>query len=302
MSHFLTITSICQLHQVLGCAPPQHPLLTIIDYADIPHNPAHYGVKIVTDFYLISLKSPAPAAVQYGRQHYDFAEGTMLFMAPGQVFSVAEPDEPTQYTGWGLYIHPDLLANTPLGRRIRDYTFFGYATHEALHVSDEEHHSMARLVSEIRREYERPIDRHSQGIIVTHVEQLLNYAQRFYGRQFLTRQKVHSDQIGRFETLLHTYLQATDLAERGLPTVEYFASQLHLSADYLTDLLKRETGRTTKEHVQAYLMEQAKQRLLATDLSVNEVAYGLGFTYPQYFNRLFKAHTGLTPKQFRLVD
>jgi AraC family transcriptional regulator, transcriptional activator of pobA len=258
MSQFVTITSISQLHTLLRYEPPHHPLLTVIDYASVPHDPAHYGVKIVTDFYCISCKSPAPTSVQYGRQYYDFAAGTLLFMAPGQVFSVAQPDEPTQYEGWGLYVHPDLLMTTALGRRIRDYGFFGYAIHEALHVSEAERLTLDRLIAELQVEYSRPIDKHSRGILVTHVEQLLNYAQRFYERQFTTRNQVNTDLISRFDTLLHTYLQTDHLTEQGQPTVDFFADQLHLSPGYLSDLLRKETGRTTKEHVQERLIDMAK--------------------------------------------
>lgn len=302
MSDFLTISSIIQLHELLGYASPCHPLLTVINYASLIPDPAHYRVRIVTDFYLISLKTPAPNVVQYGRQNYDFAEGTLLCMAPGQVFSVSEPDEPTLHEGWGLYVHPDLLAHASLSRRIHEYTFFSYAVNEALHISDDERRTLSRLVEEIRLEYNYPIDRHSRGILVTHIEQLLNYVQRFYERQFNTRHRTGHDLISRFETLLRQYLQTDQLPERGLPTVEYFADQLHLSPGYLTDLLKKDTGRTTKEHIQYQLIEQAKYRLLNSTLSVSEIAYELGFAYPQYFNRLFKAYVGQTPQVYRQVN
>jgi AraC family transcriptional regulator, transcriptional activator of pobA len=302
MSEFLTISSISQLHELLGYDKPKHPLLTVIDYAQVAHNPTHYQVKIVTDFYLISLKSPAPPTLQYGRNYYDFAEGTMLFMGPGQVFSVTEPDEPTTYDGWGLYVHPDLLVGTALARKIREYTFFSYAVHEALHLSEKEQRTFASLIEVIRLEYSHAIDHHSQGILITQLEQVLNYALRFYERQFITRRRVNTDFVSRFETLLNDYLQSKQLSETGLPTVEYFADQLHLSPGYLTDLLKQETGRTTKEHVQLRLIEEAKHRLLNSQQSVSEIAYDLGFTYPQYFNRLFKIRTGTTPMAFRRMN
>lgn len=301
MSEFLTISSISQLHEVLGYDKPRHPLLTVLDYAQVAVNPAHYGVKIVTDFYFISLKSPAPQSVQYGRHYYDFAEGTMMFVAPGQVFSVGEAAEPTAYGGWGLYVHPDLLVRTALGKKMRDFTFFSYAVSEALHLSDEEQHTFTHLIESIRQEYSGTLDRHSQGILLTNIEQVLNYAQRFYERQFITRRKVNSDLITRFEALLVEYVQADQLARNGIPGTTFFADKLHLSPGYLTDLLKHETGKTTKEHVQLLLIEQAKYRLLNTRMTVNEVAYSLGFTYPQYFNRLFKARTGMTPMAFRQV-
>lgn len=302
MSEFLTIHSISQLHEVLGYDKPKHPLLTVIDYAQVVIDPAHYEVKTVTDFYFISLKSPAPKSVRYGRHYYDFAEGTMMCVAPGQVLSVGEADEQTVYGGWGLYMHPDLLVRTALGKKMRDFTFFSYAVSEALHLSDEEQSTFTHLIENIRREYSGNLDRHSQGILLTHIEQVLNYAQRFYERQFITRRKVNSDLITRFEALLDQYVRSDQLAKKGLPSIEFFADKLHLSPGYLTDVLKHETGKTTKEHIQLLLIEQAKYRLLNTNMTVNEVAYSLGFAYPQYFNRLFKARTGMTPMAFRQLN
>ncbi|RIV21320.1 AraC family transcriptional regulator [Fibrisoma montanum] len=299
MSDFLKIDSISQLHRMLGYEKPRHPLVTVIDYGQVTAHPEHYNVRIVVDFYVISLKSPAPRSMQYGRQYYDFEEGTMMFMAPGQVFSVQAFNEETQYEGWGLYFHPDLLAHSDLGRKMKDYTFFSYAVSEALHVSDEERQTLSVLVDTIRSEYSGNLDPYSQRVIVTAIEQLLNYAHRFYGRQFLTRQKLNTDLVSRFEELLIGYFQTNQQRENGLPGVEYLAGQLGLSAGYLTDLLKRETGKTAKEYVQHYVIEQAKLRLLSTSETVNEIAYGLGFEYPQYFNRLFKAKTGMTPMAYR---
>ncbi|MFD2573015.1 helix-turn-helix domain-containing protein [Spirosoma soli] len=301
MIDFLKIESISQLHRMLGYEKPRHPLITVINYDQITTHPEHYNVRIVVEFYVISLKSPAPRSVQYGRQYYDFDEGTMMFMAPGQVFSVQAFNEETQYEGWGLYFHPDLLVHSDLGRKMKDYTFFSYAVSEALHVSDDERQTLSVLVDTIRKEYSGNLDLYSQRVIVTAIEQLLNYAQRFYGRQFLTRQKLNTDLISRFEELLITYFQTNQQFENGQPGVEYLAGQLGLSSSYLTDLLKRETGKTTKEYVQHYVIELANQRLLSTSETVNEIAYGLGFDYPQYFNRLFKAKTGMTPVEYRTL-
>ncbi|CCH52929.1 transcriptional regulator, AraC family [Fibrisoma limi BUZ 3] len=302
MSDFLKIESISQLHRMLGYDKPRHPLITVIDYSQVKNRPEHFNVKIVVDFYVISLKSPAPVALQYGRQYYDFDEGTMLFMAPGQVFSVQEFNEDSQYDGWGLYFHPDLLVQADLGRRMKEYTFFSYAVSEALHVSEDEQQTLSVLVDTIRKEYSSNLDVYSQRVIVTAIEQLLNYAQRFYGRQFLTRQKFNTDLISRFEALLAGYFARGQQTEQGLPAVEYLAAELHLSPSYLTDLLKRETGKTTKEYIQTYVIEQAKLRLLNSTETVNEIAYGLGFDYPQYFNRLFKAKTGMTPVEYRTLN
>ena len=302
MSEFLRIKSISQLHEMLGCEKPKHPLITIIDYSKITANPKHYDVKIATDFYIISLKSPAPKSLHYGRQYYDFEEGTMMFMSPEQVFSVSDFNEQTQYQGWGLYFHSDLISNSSLGKRIKDYNFFSYSVSEALHTSEDEKQTLTDLIKTIEKEYKSNIDQFSQGVIVTAIEQLLNYSQRFYGRQFLTRQKLNTDFISRFEQLVTDYFQSNLLTEIGIPTVDYFANKLNLSAGYLTDLLKKETGKTTKEYLQIEVIEKAKYKLLNSNETVSEIAYTLGFEYPQYFNRLFKQKTGMTPLNYRQLN
>ena len=299
MNDFLRIKSISQLHEMLGYEKPKHPLITIIDYSKISKNSEHYDVKIVTDFYIISLKSPAPKSLQYGRQYYDFEEGTMMFMSPEQVFSVSDFNEQTQFKGWGLYFHPDLIANTSLGKKIKEYTFFSYSVSESLHTSENEIQILNDLNNAIENEYKSNLDQFSQTVIVTAIEQLLNYSQRFYSRQFLTRKKLNTDFISRFEELLSIYFQSKLLTELGLPTVDYFANKLNLSASYLSDLLKKETGKTTKEYLQIEIMEKAKYKLLNTNNTINEIAYSLGFEYPQYFNRLFKSKTGMTPIEYR---
>lgn len=302
MSEFLRIKSISQLHQMIGYDKPKHPLITIIDYSKIKGNPEHYGIKIVTDFYTISLKSPSPKTLQYGRNYYDFEEGSMMFMAPDQVFSVGEFNEEINYDGWGIYFHPDLIVNTSLGKRIKDFNFFTYAVSEALHLSEEEKNILSVIVKNIEREYNGNIDSYSQDVIVTAIEQLLNYSQRFYGRQFITRKKLNSDLLSNFEILVATYFNSKNLSENGLPSVDYFANKLNLSAGYLTDLLKKETGKTTKEYLQIQVIEKAKSKLLNSTDTVNEIAYSLGFEYPQYFNRLFKDKTGKTPLEYRQLN
>ena len=287
---------------MLGYEKPKHPLITIIDYSKIVAKSEHYGVKIVTDFYIVSLKSPSPKSLQYGRQYYDFEEGTMMFMSPEQVFSVGDFSEQTQYQGWGLYFHKDLIANSSLLKKIRDYNFFSYAVSEALHISDEEKKTLTELIKTIENECKSNLDQFSQGVIVTAIEQLLNYSERFYGRQFLTRQKLNTDLISKFERLVTDYFQSKSLIESGLPTVDYFADKLNLSAGYLTDLLKKETGKTTKEYLQIEVIEKAKYKLLNSNDTVGEIAYTLGFEYPQYFNRLFKQKTGLTPIEYRQLN
>jgi AraC family transcriptional regulator, transcriptional activator of pobA len=299
MSEFLNIKTIHQLHELLGYQKPKHTLVTLIDYSKLPKNASHYDVKIVTDFYIISLKTPAPKSVQYGRQYYDFEEGSMMFMAPGQVFSVAQFNDNIIHKGWGLYFHPDLIASTVLASKIKAFNFFSYNVNEALHLSEKEIITLSNITETIRSEYDESIDKFSNSVIVSAIEQILNYAQRYYARQFITRFKVNTDLVSKFEHLVFQYFNSEELSEKGIPRAEYFANQLNLSAGYLNDLLKKETGKTMKEFLQLELIEKAKYKLLNSNNTVSEIAYSLGFEYPQYFNRLFKAKTGCTPIEFR---
>jgi AraC family transcriptional regulator, transcriptional activator of pobA len=299
MKGIVKIKSISQLHEMIGYDKPKHPLITIIDYSKIKQNPEHYDVKIVADFYIISLKTPSPKSLQYGRQYYDFEEGTLMFMSPDQVFSVSEFDEQIKYEGWGIYFHPDLILNSSLAKRIKEFQFFSYAVSEALHLSEDEKNTLTTIAENIQKEYNGNIDKYSQVVIITAIEQLLNYSQRYYGRQFITRQRLNSDLLSSFEHLVFDYFNSNDISNKGLPSVDYFASKLNLSPSYLTDLLKKETGKTTKEYLQIQIIETAKNKLLNSNHTVNEIAYSLGFEYPQYFNRLFKYKTGMTPVEYR---
>ncbi|WP_298146517.1 AraC family transcriptional regulator [Flavobacterium sp.] len=302
--HFLEIKSISQLHELLGYEKPKHPLVTIIDYSKLKLNKEHFDIKILTNFYIISLKDPAPKSVQYGRHYYDFAEGTLMFISPSQVFSISEFDkhEKTSYQGWGVYFHTDLIANSSLYDKMQDFTFFSYAVSEALHVSEDEKQTLNNLVDAIKKEYQSGIDNYSKDVIITGIEQLLNYSKRFYSRQFITRQKQNSDVVTKFEKLLKQYFKIDKLEEEGIPNVDYFSSNLNLSSSYLSDLLKKETGKTIKDYIQFEILELAKHRLLNSNQTVNEIAYSLGFDYPQYFNRLFKSKIGMTPVEYRLLN
>lgn len=302
MSDFLRIKSISQLHQMIGYDKPKHPLITILDYSKLETSATYYDVKIVIDFYIISLKTPSPTSLQYGRQYYDFEEGTMMFMSPGQVFSIHDFNAEATFQGWGIFFHPDLIVNTPLGKKIHNFNFFSYSVAEALHLSDEEKHALLFIVDSIRNEYSKNIDQYSHDIIITALEQLLNHAQRFYGRQFITRQKQNSDLLSTFELLVAKYFSSDEILRNGLPTVEYFADKLSLSAAYLSDLLKKEIGKTTKEYLRERIVEKAKVKLLNSSDTVSEIAYSLGFAYPQYFNRLFKEKTGMTPLEYRQLN
>jgi AraC-like DNA-binding protein len=298
MSSFIKIDSIGALHNIIGLGTPSHPLITILDYSKFTPEATYENIKFVTACYLISLKIPAPKTMRYGRQYYDFDQGTLMFMSPGQVFSVGEIEQNVHAEGWGMFFHPDLILGTPLAKKIKEYSFFSYDTNEALHVSEIEKQTLTQIIGNIEREYKSNIDRFSHAVIVTAIEQILNYSERFYSRQFITRRTPNREILSNFETLVHQYFSLS-VSERKLPTVEYFASAMNLSPGYLSDLLKHETGKTAKEHLHIYLIEEAKNLLLNSNKNINEIAFDLGFEYPQYFNRLFKGKVGMTPLEFR---
>jgi len=292
------LATVTDYTRFCGLPAPAHPLLTLLDLGQTRHlPPPPMRTPVVQQLYTIWLKKDFRGRLHYGHQSYDFREGVLGFVAPGQVFSVDETVDISELSGWMLVFHPDLLLKYPLGKKIASYGFFSYAVHEALHVSAQEEALLDALLSTIRSEYERPIDAFSQDVLVSQLEVLLSYANRFYHRQFLTRRVAEHDQLSRFEALLLGYF--TQDGELPLPTVHYFADALAVSPAYLGDMLRALTGQTTQQHIHHALIEKAKRLLLTTSLTVNETAFQLGFEYPQYFNRLFKSKTGLTPAAFR---
>lgn len=292
------LATVTDYTRFCGLPAPAHPLLTLLDLGQTRHLPPPPArTPVVQQLYTIWLKKDFRGRLHYGHQSYDFREGVLGFVAPGQVFSVDETVDTSELSGWMLVFHPDLLRTYPLGKKITTYGFFTYAVNEALHVSAQEEALLDMLLSTIRSEYERPIDAFSQDVLVSQQEVLLSYANRFYHRQFLTRRVAEHDQLSRFEALLLGYF--TQDGELPLPTVHYFADALAVSPAYLGDMLRALTGQTTQQHIHHALIEKAKRLLLTTSLTVNETAFQLGFEYPQYFNRLFKSKTGLTPAAFR---
>lgn len=293
---YIDLESISDLHDLVQFPRPKHPLISIIDHTDFyakrPKDSALYRFG----FYTISCKQ-FEGLLHYGKGLYDFKEGSLLFTAPGQVIG-SGPDVKVD-EGWALFIHPDLLHGTSLGRKMHEYTFFQYETNEALHVSEEEKQILKDCLDKIAREYNQHIDKHTQSLIVSNIEVLLNYCNRFYDRQFYTRSKVNADVVQRFERLLKDYFNQPGLDEAGLPAVSYFASQLNLSSGYLSDLLQKFTGKTTQEHIHLELLEKAKSLLWSTEKSISEIAYELGFEHPSHFSKLFKAKTGKTASEFR---
>lgn len=273
-----------------------HPLVSVIDLSKsrkIRHMRHTFG------FYALFLKEVKCGNLIYGRQYYDYQEGTIVAIAPGQVAGVEDNGEVFQPKGWALVFHPELIRGTSLGRSIRSYSFFSYEANEALHLSEQEREIVVDCLHKIRTETEHAVDKHTRRLITANIELLLDYCVRFYERQFLTRTSVNNDLLIRFEKLLDAYFASDRPQSEGLPSVRYFAEQLHLSANYFGDLIKKETGRTAQDHIQLKLIDVAKERIFDTRKSVSEVAYELGFKYPQHFTRLFKKLTGLTPKEYR---
>jgi AraC family transcriptional regulator, transcriptional activator of pobA len=294
-----TLATISDYTRLCGLPPPSHPLLTLIDLEKTRKEvPPEALTPYRQEFYSIWVKKNLKGKIHYGHQSYDFNEGVMGFMGPGQVFAIDPSLDISALSGWMLLVHPDLLVRYPLGKKIAGYGFFAYEVHEALHLSAAEELTLDGLLAGIRAEYERPIDAFSQEVLVAQLDVLLTYANRFYHRQFLTRRAPEHDLLTRFETALATYF-APDAPNQPLPTVQHFADQLHVSPAYLSDMLRTLTGQTTQQHLHYRLIEKAKSLLLTTSLSVNETAFQLGFEYPQYFTRLFKSKTGLTPAAFR---
>lgn len=279
-----------------------HPLVAVVDFSKVDEY-IEDGTRISADFYTLMFKNYCANHLRYGRQTYDFQDGSLMCIGPRQVLTMdGEIEKKDDMMGWGLFFHPDLLRETSLGSKMSEYTFFGYETAEALHLSDKEKLILFDCIQKIEGELQENIDPHSQTLIVSNIELLLNYCSRYYGRQFITRKSSNSTTVSQVEHLLQQYFKADKLNEQGLPTVKYLAEQVHLSASYLSDLLKRETGMNAQEHIHYYLIEEAKSILLNTDHSVGEIAFGLGFEYPQYFSKLFKQKTGQTPGEYRNVN
>lgn len=295
------VKTISQLHTILGFQKPKHPLISLIDASKIEISEESIGTKLVYDFYMISLKDKS-CGVEYGRNSFDFDEGLMVFSAPGQIYTPTKAIKKGEIQGWMLYFHPDLIRNTNLGKQIDDYSFFNYDVVEALHLSEDEEMTMNDTIANIRNEYEQRIDNHSQRVIVSNLELLLNYCLRFYERQFNTRTNQNKDVITQFESELKEYFKEEKHLDLGLPDIQYFADVAHLSQHYFSDLLKKETGRTPKDHINDFVIEKAKNLLLGTEQSVSEIAYDLGFNYPHYFSRLFKSKTGQTPVEYRNLN
>ncbi len=276
-----------------------HPLVSVVDLSKAD---PRQGSRMYFGFYTILLKDVKCGELVYGRQTYDYQEGTLVFLAPGQVAGINSNGETYQPKGYALVFHADLIHGTSLGRVIQDYTFFNYKSNEALHVSERERKIVLDCFFKIEYELEHAIDNHIKKLIVANIELFLNYCARFYERQFITREKVHKGILERFEQLLNTYFQSDYSQTLGLPSVGFCANELHLSASYFGDLVKKETGKTAQEYIQSKVIDMAKEKIFDQSKSVSQIAFELGFKYPQHFTRLFKQLVGQTPNEYRMTN
>jgi AraC-like DNA-binding protein len=292
----IRIKSITDGHRLAKLPKPQHPLISIIDVSGLKNNTDVDAV--IFDFYVVSLKRGCDKLI-YGQQKYDFDEGLMAFMSPGQILRGEENGVPVNLEGWMLFIHPDFLWGTSLAKKIKQFDYFDYATNEALFLSDKEEAIINGIIDNIRQEYQANIDKFSQDVIIAQLELLFTYAQRFYERQFITRKITNSKILSRLEDVLTAYFNQEDLVSRGLPSVQHIADTLNISTKYLSSLLKQHTGLTTQQHIHEKLIEKAKEKLSTTDLSVSEIAYDLGFEHSQSFSKFFKSKTHQSPLEFR---
>ena len=299
MSNVLNITSIEKLHQAFNLPQPQHPLISIINLADFDF-PSHLlHTRIGVTFYHISLKMGPTEPFKYGNENVDFSEGALFGTAPNQEFEVFQKVNPGDEKGWILCFHPDLIKEYSLAAKMDNYGFFSYATNKALFLNAEEIKSLDSIITKLKKEYQTNPDIFSQDVLVANLELLFNYIKRYYSRQFLKDKLNHKNIVKDFNKLLSDYFNTEEKPEQDIPSVLYFAKQLNISTNHLSNLLKKDTGITAKDHIHNYIINRAKNLLLINHKSISEVAFELGFEYPQYFSRLFKNKTGKTPNQFR---
>lgn len=290
------INSVKELHSFMGLPSPLNPLITLIDHSETTNNNQSQNRKLNLDFYNISIKRSFKGQLKYGKNNYDFDEGTMSFIAPNQVITIDNAEDRNN-DGWSLLFHPDLIRQYLLGKAIKSYGFFSYEINEALHLSNEEEKTIETIIRNIQNEINSRLDNFSQDVIVSNLELLLSYCNRFYNRQFITRKMATTDLLTKFDNLLEQYFSYN--SEFKLPTVEKLANELNVSSSYLSDMLRSLTGQNTQQHIHGKLIEKAKEILTTTELSVSEIAYQLGFEYPQSFSKLFKNKTNLTPMEYR---
>ncbi|NLR67340.1 helix-turn-helix transcriptional regulator [Chitinophaga varians] len=289
--------SISEFHKLLGFPKPLHPLVSLVNYADIKIPYSELPKILLLNFYKVSYMESTPEKIKYGQNYYDFDEGGLSFVSPNQIISCAEIEE--SYSGFTLLIHPDFIRNYSLLTRIKNYGFFSYSANEALFVSDKEKQIVFSIFDNIKEELNANIDDFSQDVVVSYIEVLLNYSKRFYKRQFITREAANTDLVVRMENILNDHFEQIDTSQDRLLTVEYLAGKLNVSPRYLSDMLRSHTGQNAQQHIHDKLIDKAKEYLTTTNLSVSEIAYQLGFEHSQSFNKLFKKKTSLTPTEFK---
>lgn len=298
-NEIIHLDNIDQYNKIYGL-PTLHPLVAVVDLKKAKS--FINNVRVNYGLYALFLKNGVNCTLKYGRKYYDYQEGTIVSFAPGQIIGIEGVDTNTPHDVYGLLFHPDIIYGTELGNKISRYTFFDYDQNEALHLSEREREIIIDCFKKIEFELNNPVDKHSRNLLSVQIELVLDYCLRFYDRQFCTRAKVNSDILVRFQRLLNEYFNGNEPIQNGLPSVKYFADKVFLSPGYFGDLIKKETGRTAQEYIQKKIIELSKNRLLATKQSVSEVAYSLGFQYPQHFSRLFKREVGCTPGEYRTSD
>ncbi|MEO1260796.1 MAG: helix-turn-helix domain-containing protein [Bacteroidota bacterium] len=302
MNEIFQIATISDMHNVFGLSKPKHPLVSVIRFKNAQIKSEFHHLRCSFGMYCITQKNETDGSMKYGRNSYDFQEGCMLFIKPGQVLSYDGHQSSAEDPGWALLFHPDLIRKSELGKSIDDYSFFSYDITEALHLSNEEKLSLNEIIIKIEKEYQHKIDRHSQTLIISNIELLLNYCTRYYDRQFYTRENLNKDILTKFENLLKTYYLNEHQLNLGIPSVSYCGKELNLSPKYLSDLLKKETGKNAKGHIDDFLINKAKNRLLGSIESVSEIGFALGFEYAQHFSTMFKSKTGMSPREYRSVN
>lgn len=295
----IRIKTISEFHTLRGLSKPKHPLISVINLEDMAKSSVIGKQSLMFDFYMISVKRDMNHKYRYGQQDYDFDEGVLFCMAPHQLLTIMREENAKNPTGWSLLIHPDFLWNTPMATAIKKYEFFDYSVNEALFLSEDEEVKILQITENIKQEYQTNIDKFSQNIIISQLETLLNYSERFYQRQFITRQKANHQFLEKLENLLNDYFERDDFKTKGLPSVQYLSDEFNMSPQYMRSLLKTLTGQTTQQHIHEKVIEIAKEKLSTTELSVSEIAYELGFEHSQSFSKLFKAKTDISPLEFR---
>ena len=300
MKTLFRFKALSEFHNYSNLPKPEHPLISLVDYSKVNYPKDANEIKWIQDFYSIGLKRNVSEKFNYGQQNYDFDEGVLSFVAPQQILNIQiNQNIKVNASGWLLWIHPDFLWNTALAASIKKYDFFGYAVNEALFLSEKEEANLVELFKNIQREYQSDIDKFSQNIIISQIELLLNFAERYYERQFITRKITNHQILNRLEERLNHYFDNPAILANGIPTVNQIANDLNLSPNYLSSVLKASSGQSTQQHIHNKLIEKAKEKLSSTELSISEIAYQLGFEYPASFSKLFKNKTNSSPIEFR---